>query len=153
MRAIFEKVTSAGTTYVFENDEDEGVIFDYWFASGVTCYVALQDGTIAGMYKLIPNQCCRRAHVANASFMVDPDKAGCGIGKALGRYCFNEARRAGFKAIQFNFVVSTITIAISLLKSLGMTIVGTIPDADRHEKLGYVDAHIMHRFLRRDEVF
>ena len=118
-----------------------------WFGAGVTSYVADVGGRIEGMYKLIPNQRDLGSHVANASFMVSPDARGNGIGAALGRHCLEEARRAGFKAMQFNFVVSTNTGAVELWKKLGFKIVGTLPGAFRHLTLGYVDAYVMYRVL------
>lgn len=144
---IFEAVVSKGDTYVFSPQATRQDAFDYWFGRGVTSYVAELDGRIAGMYKLIPNQRDLGSHVANASFMVSPDGRGKGIGAALGRHCLEEARKAGFKAMQFNFVVSTNTGAVELWKKLGFRIVGTLPGAFRHLALGFVDAYVMYRSL------
>ena len=99
------------------------------------------------MYKLIPNHVGLGSHVANASFMVDPAAQGKGAGRAMGEHCLDEARRAGYQAMQFNFVVSTNTAAVELWKKLGFEIVGTLPKAFRHATLGHVDAFVMHRFL------
>jgi len=90
--------------------------------------------------------------VANASFMVDPDHAGRGVGKAIGLHCLREARRAGFLAMQFNFVVSTNTRAIGLWQTLGFEIVGTVPNAFRHRERGLVGVYVMHRFLHDIEL-
>jgi ribosomal protein S18 acetylase RimI-like enzyme len=109
--------------------------------------VAEDEGRIVGMYKLITNQRDLGSHVANASFMVDPGYAGKGAGRAMGLHCLREARRAGFLAMQFNFVVSTNTAAVELWKKLGFEIVGTLPRVFRHRELGDVDAFVMHRFL------
>ncbi len=147
MWSIFQSVVSKGDTYVFSPQATRQDAFEYWFGAGVTSYVADVDGRIEGMYKLIPNQRDLGSHVANASFMVSPDARGNGIGAALGRHCLEEARRAGFKAMQFNFVVSTNTGAVELWKKLGFKIVGTLPGAFRHLTLGYVDAYVMYRVL------
>ena len=144
---IFQAVVARGDTYVFSSAATRNDAFAYWFGPGVSSYVAEEDGRIIGMYKLIPNQRDRGAHVANASFMVSPEVRGQGVGKALGRHCLSEARKAGFKAMQFNFVVSTNTGAVDLWKKLGFRIVGTLPGAFQHASLGYVDAYVMHRFL------
>jgi len=72
---------------------------------------------------------------------------GKGVGRALGEHCLDEARRQGYEAMQFNFVVSTNAAAVSLWKTLGFTIVGTLPQAFDHASLGKVDAYVMHRFL------
>ena len=148
---IFQAVVARGDTYVFSSAATRNDAFAYWFGPGVSSYVAEEDGRIIGMYKLIPNQRDRGAHVANASFMVSPEMRGQGVGKALGRHCLDEARKAGFKAMQFNFVVSTNTGAVDLWKRLGFRIVGTLPGAFQHVSLGYVDAYVMHRFLDSGE--
>ena len=79
--------------------------------------------------------------------MVDPSSAGQGVGRTMGLHCLREARRAGFEAMQFNFVVSTNTGAVELWKKLGFKVVGTLPKVFRHRELGHVDAYVMHRFL------
>jgi ribosomal protein S18 acetylase RimI-like enzyme len=99
------------------------------------------------MYKFAPNFRDRGSHVANAAFMVDPRCGGRGVGRAMGVHCLREAKRAGFRAMQFNIVVSANDAAVALWKKLGFSIVGTLPKVFRHEDLGYVDAFVMHRFL------
>ena len=100
-----------------------------------------------GTYILRPNQSGGGAHVANAAFMVAPDARGHGVGRRMGEHCLSEARRMGFLAMQFNFVVSTNTRAIDLWKQLGFKIVGTLPGAFRHPEKGYVDVYVMYRAL------
>lgn len=145
--SIFQAVVSKGDTYVFSPQATRQDAFEYWFGPGVTSFVAELDGRVAGMYKLIPNQRDLGSHVANASFMVSPDARGKGIGLALGWHCLEAARNVGFKAMQFNFVVSTNTGAVELWKKLGFKIVGTLPGAFRHLTLGFVDAYVMYRTL------
>ena len=148
---IFQSVVAKGDTYVFSPAATRQDAFDYWFGPGVTSFVAEDDdGRIAGMYKLIPNQRDLGAHVANASFMVNEAFRGQGIGESLGMHCLEEAKKAGFRAIQFNFVVSTNTGAVDLWKKLGFKVVGTLPEAFRHSTLGYVDAYVMYRFLNTE---
>lgn len=144
---IFRAVVATGTTYVFSPDTPREDAFDYWFGPGVASYVAEDEGRVVGMYKLVRNQRDLGSHVANASFMVDPEYEGRGVGRAMGVHCLRAARQAGFSAMQFNFVVSTNTAAIELWKKLGFAIVGTLPKVFRHRELGYVDAYVMHRFL------
>ena len=62
-------------------------------------------------------------------------------------YSFEEAHKLGYRAMQFNFVVSTNTRAVRLWKVLGFAIVGEVPDAFRHPVLGLVSAFIMYRKL------
>lgn len=144
---IFKEVISTGDTYVFDPETDIDTCFYYWFGEGVHSYVIEYEDNIAGMYKIIANQPDLGSHVANASFMVSPNNQGKGIGKTMGIHCLKEAKKLGFKAMQFNFVVSTNISAIRLWKNLGFSIVGKLPKAFNHSRLGYVDAYIMYRFL------
>jgi ribosomal protein S18 acetylase RimI-like enzyme len=79
--------------------------------------------------------------------MVAPTARGEGIGRAMSEHCLSEARRLGFRAMQFNFVVSTNESAIRLWQQLGFKIVGTLPGAFRHPEKGYVDVYVMFRSL------
>lgn len=147
MRPIFQAVVRAGDSYVFAEATSDEDAFAYWFAPGVTTFVAQDQGQILGMYKLVANQRDRGSHVANASFMVDPRSSGKGVGRAMGLHCLHEAKKAGYLAMQFNFVVSTNSAAVALWQKLGFAIVGTLPKAFRHESLGHVDAYVMYRDL------
>ena len=144
---IFQAIVARGDTYTFASDTTQQDAAAYFLGPGITCFVAEHEGEVAGVYKLIRNQPGRGSHVANASFMVDPAAQGKGIGRALGEHCLAEARRQGYEAMQFNFVVSTNTAGVELWKKLGFSIVGTLPNAFDHATLGKVDAYVMHRFL------
>jgi L-amino acid N-acyltransferase YncA len=147
MWRIFQAVVATGTSYSFapETRRENGLA--YFVGPGIASWIAEDEGRVVGMYKLIPNRPDLGSHVANASFMVDPTCAGRGVGQALGLHCLREARRAGFQAMQFNFVVSTNMAAVNLWKKLGFAIVGTLPKAFQHRELGLVDVYVMHRFL------
>lgn len=147
MWPIFQQVVFDEATYVFASDTTYEDAFAYWFGPGAVSYVAEDNGQIIGMYKMIPNQRDLGSHVANASFMVSPVQSGKGIGQSLGMHCLQEAKKAGYRAMQFNFVVSTNKAAVALWQKLGFSIVGTLPKAFCHKHLGYVDAYVMHRFL------
>jgi L-amino acid N-acyltransferase YncA len=145
---IFKAVIELGDTYVFDPDTKREDAFLYWFGAGIITYIAeADDNRIVGMYRLSSNQRDLGSHVANASFMVAPTCHGQGIGKAMGLHCLKEAKNLGYLALQFNFVVSTNQVAIALWKNLGFSIVGTLPKAFKHKKLGYIDAYVMYRFL------
>jgi L-amino acid N-acyltransferase YncA len=145
---IFQQVIAPGDTYVFDvanTHQDDA--WDYWFGSGVQTFVTEQDGQIAGMYKLVANQRDRGSHVANASFMVAPGYQRQGMGKAMGHHALKTAAQLGFRAMQFNLVVSTNQAAIALWQKLGFTIIGTLPNAFHHQTFGDVDAYVMYRSL------
>ena len=144
---IFQAVVAPGDTYSFDAATGEQEAVAYFIGPGITSFVAEDAGRVIGMYKLIPNRIGRGSHVANASFMVDPAAQGRGAGRALGEHCLDEARRQGYSAMQFNFVVSTNTAGVTLWKKLGFEIVGTLPQAFDHATLGKVDAYVMHRLL------
>lgn len=144
---IFKAVVEPGDTYSFDSNTTEREAVAYFVGPGITSFVAEDDGRVVGMYKLIPNRIGRGSHVSNASFMVDPTAHGKGIGRMLGEHCLAEAKRQGYDAMQFNFVVSTNTAGVTLWKKLGFEVVGTLPKAFDHAKLGRVDAYVMHRFL------
>jgi L-amino acid N-acyltransferase YncA len=145
---IFHFHVSAGETYPFASDTSRDTCHDYWLGPNARSFVAvLASGRVLGMYKLSPNQAGRGAHVANASYMVSPAAQGIGIGRLLGMHSLDEARRQGYLAMQFNYVISSNTAALTLWKKLGFAIVGTLPRAYHHRQLGYVDAHVMYRLL------
>jgi L-amino acid N-acyltransferase YncA len=145
--SIFQAVIAPGDTYAFDPAMSRRDALAYWFQSGIWTYVAERDGEIVGTYIIRANQPGLGSHVANAAFMVSPQARGIGVGRQMGEHCLGEARRLGFRAMQFNFVVSTNQTAIRLWESLGFKIVATLPGAFRHSIKGFVDVHIMFRKL------
>lgn len=143
---IVEAVTRAGETYTYPLDMTEAQARAMWTppTPGGTL-VAVEDGRVLGAAKIIPNQQGNGAHVANGSFMVAPEARGRGVARALGEAALVFARAAGFKAMQFNAVVETNTVAVALWEKLGFRIVGTVPDAFDHPTHGLVGLHIMYR--------
>jgi L-amino acid N-acyltransferase YncA len=144
---IFQAVILPGDTYVFDPRMSRQDALGYWFQPGSKAWVLEHAGAIVGTYQLKPNQPALGAHVANAAFMVAPQARGAGAGRRMGEHCLAEARSAGFRAMQFNFVVSTNHAAVKLWQQLGFDIVGTLPGAFRHATLGYVDAYVMFQQL------
>ena len=146
---ICHEVVAAGDTYALDPNISREDALAYWFAAGTHTYVAEQPAIgVAGTYILRPNQSGGGSHVANAGFMVSASARGQGLGRAMAEHCLSEARRLGFRAMQFNYVISTNTAAIRLWKDLGFEIVGTLASAFRHPDKGYVDVYVMYRSLR-----
>jgi ribosomal protein S18 acetylase RimI-like enzyme len=144
---IFEEVITAADTYAWPPHTTRDQALALWFpANGFTFVAEIGDDVVA-TYMLKPNQPGQGGHVANCGYMVARRASGQGVGEALCRHSLDEARRRGFEAMQFNFVVSTNERALRLWRKCGFTIVGTIPRAFRHPTEGLVDAHVMHRFL------
>ena len=145
---IFREVVAAGDTYALDPNISRKDALAYWFAPGTHTYVAEEPRIgIAGTYILRPNQSGGGAHVANAGFMVSAGARGRGIGRAMAEHCLSDARRRGFRAMQFNYVISTNTAAIRLWQDLGFEIVGTLASAFCHPAKGYVDVYVMYRSL------
>jgi len=144
---IFRQVVAPGDTYALDPNISREDALAYWFAPGTHTYIAEADGRISGTYILRPNQAGGGSHVANAGFMVSASARGEGIGRAMAEHCLSEARRLGFRAMQFNFVVSTNTSAIRLWQELGFEIVGTLPGAFQHPENGFVDVYVMYHSL------
>lgn len=152
MWTIFQTHVAAGETCTHGPATCREDCYEYWFGPDTSAFVALQclgpeHERVQGMYRLRPSQAGRGAHVASASYMVSAHAQGIGIGHLLGEHSIGEARRQGYLAMQFNYVVSTNSPAIHLWKRLGFSIVGTLPKAYRHRRLGYVDAYVMYRLL------
>jgi len=142
---IFREVVAARDTYAFDPGMSRHDAMEYWFQADTRTYVAESRGYIVGTYILRPNQSGGGSHVANAAFMVASDARGQGIGRAMAEHCLSEARLLGFRAMQFNFVVSTNDSAVRLWQKLGFKIVGTLPGAFHHPEKGYVDVYVMFR--------
>ena len=144
---IFHTVVAHGDTYVFEPDTRRQEALAYWFTPTTRTYVAESDSKVVGTYILRPNRPGLGSHIANAAFMVSPDARRAGNRLRHGSALPRRGAGLGYRAMQFNFVVSTNETAVRLWKRLGFRIVGTLPGAFRHLTKGYVDAFVMFRSL------
>ena len=147
---FFDLIVTAGETYAFPPDLTVESARPWWMEQppGRTV-VAVDDDdeTVLGSAKMGPNRPGRGAHVATASFMVDPAAQGRGVGRALGEHVVEWARAAGYRGIQFNAVVETNRAAVALWQALGFEILGTVPEAFDHARDGLVGLHVMYRPL------
>jgi L-amino acid N-acyltransferase YncA len=142
-------IVAAGETYTWDRDTDEAQARAMWMLPppGHTVVAVDADDRVLGTAKMNPNHKGPAAHIASASFMVDPACAGRGVGRALGEHALAWARAAGYRAMQFNAVVETNTRAVALWRDLGFEIVATLPEGFLHPTRGYVGLHIMYRRL------
>jgi ribosomal protein S18 acetylase RimI-like enzyme len=136
----------AGETYALPTDWTAAEALAYWGSPGHTVFVA-DDGAVVGTYYIRPNQRGGGAHVANCAFMTAASATGRGVAGAMCAHALGYAAAAGYKAMQFNFVVSTNVRAVALWQRFGFEIVGRLPGAFRHPTLGLVDAFVMFRAL------
>jgi L-amino acid N-acyltransferase YncA len=145
---IFDAVVKEGRTYAYPEDLSSDAAQDLWMLKPPSrVVVAVDDETIVGTATMGPNRPGRGAHIATASFMVDPATRSRGVGRALGEHMIGWAAGQGYRGVQFNAVVETNEVAVRLWQSLGFDIIGTVPGAFRHADAGYVGLHVMFRSL------
>ena len=144
---IIKAVIAGGDTYVFSPDASEDEMMAFWFTPDKHNYVAVLDGDVVATFWLRANQPGLGKHIGNAAYMVSPKAAGQGIGKKMALWSLDEARRLGFTAMQFNFVVKTNAVAVNLWKNIGFEVIGEIPEAFNHGREGLVNALIMYQKL------
>lgn len=137
----------AGETYALPRDMSRGDALAYWISPGHEVFVVEDDGVVVGTYYLRANQRGGGAHVANCGYMTAAEATGRGVARAMCAHSLAHAKARGFRAMQFNFVVSSNTRAIALWQSLGFAIVGRLPKAFAHPQHGDVDAVVMYRAL------
>ncbi|MGP2442244.1 GNAT family N-acetyltransferase [Streptomyces sp. JW3] len=144
---FWHRVVAAGETYAWDPETAEEDARRLWMNPAKRVYVVEDaSGTIVASAYLTPNYGGPAARVANAGFMVDPEHAGRGIGRALAEHVLAEAKARGYRAMVFNAVVET-NPAVRLWTSLGFTVLGTVPAAFEHPRHGLVGLHIMYRAL------
>jgi ribosomal protein S18 acetylase RimI-like enzyme len=144
---IIVPVIRDGTTYALDPDMSEADALAYWLDPGRETFVAEEGGTILGSYYIRPNQAGGGAHVCNCGYMTRPEARGRGIARRMCEHSLQHARSVGYRAMQFNFVVSTNERALKLWQSLGFDIIARLPLAFRHPTKGYVDAFAMYKAL------
>ena len=145
--SVIGPTIAAGETNAIDRNSTEAEGLAYWLGAGNEVFVAEDDGAILGTYYLRPNQAGGGSHVCNGGYITSAEARGRGIARAMCEHSLNHARARGYRAIQFNFVVSTNERAVKLWQSLGFDIVGRLPGAFDHPVQGYVDALVMFRTL------
>jgi ribosomal protein S18 acetylase RimI-like enzyme len=144
---ILEPVFRGGETYPIPRDVSRADALAYWRTPGHSVFIAEQDGVIAGTYYLRANNKGGGAHVANCGYMTAQGSTGRGVARAMCMHSLAIARERGFRAMQFNFVISTNERAVRLWQACGFEIVGRLPAAFAHPARGMVDAYVMYRTL------
>lgn len=145
--SILLPIVRQGTTYTLDPNMSEADALGYWMAPDKETFVAEEDGEIVGTYFMRPNQAGGGQHVCNCGYMTRMQVMGRGIARRMCEHSLERARSAGYRAMQFNFVVSTNERAVRLWQSLGFQIVGRLPAAFKHPSAGYVDAFVMYQHL------
>lgn len=144
---VLEPMLRAGETYCLPRDMSRADALAYWSMPGKETFVAETGGVVQGCYALIANKPGGGSHVANAGYVVHADAAGRGLAGAMCAHSIARAGARGFRAMQFNSVVSINRVAVALWEKHGFATVGRVPDAFAHPIHGDVDLLIMHRRL------
>ena len=145
--ALLEHVVRAGETYTLPCDMTREQALAFWLSPDHEAFLAQSGDAIVGTYMLRPNQKGGGAHVANCGYITAPHSQGLGVARTMCAHSLDRARTRGFRAMQFNFVVATNERAVRLWQSFGFEIVGRLPAAFEHPRLGFVDALVMYRSL------
>jgi ribosomal protein S18 acetylase RimI-like enzyme len=145
--SILEPVIRAGDTYTLDRDMSRESALAYWFSAHHEVFVGEDAAQIVGTYFLRPNQQGGGSHVANCGYITAPSATGRGVARAMCAHSLERAKAHGFRAMQFNFVVSTNERAVRLWQSFGFEIVGRLPQAFLHPVAGYTGAYVMYRLL------
>jgi GNAT superfamily N-acetyltransferase len=145
--AILEPVLRAGETYTLPRDIGREAALAYWYRDGHDVFLAEDGGQALGTYYLRANQAGGGRHVANCGYVTAPAAQGRGVARAMLEHSLSHARTRGFRAMQFNFVVSANERAVKTWLAYGFEIVGRLPAAFEHPRLGFVDALVMYKHL------
>ncbi|KXV37064.1 GNAT family N-acetyltransferase [Gluconobacter albidus] len=142
---LLSPVLRKGETYALPRHWGRRQALAYWMNVEHRVYVAqTRDHEIVGTFYLQSNQKGGGSHISNAGFVA---RSGFGAGRLMAEEALAEAAKLGFRAMQFNFVVSSNLRAVALWKSLGFRVIGTLPGAFDHPSKGYVDALVMWKDL------
>jgi L-amino acid N-acyltransferase YncA len=140
-------VIREAATYTLDPNMPAADALAYWTSADKETFVAEEAGAIVGTYFIRPNQAGGGQHVCNCGYMTRAAAVGRGVARSMCQHSLTHARQRGYRAMQFNFVVSTNERAVRLWQSLGFEIVGRLPAAFRHPVHGYVDALVMYQLL------
>jgi len=144
---IIKEVISKGDVFTFHPNTSKETMLNYWCGQDKHTYVAIDNDMVAGSFIIKDNQPGLGSHIANAAYIVSEKVSGQGVGKSMGAFSLEEAKRLGYLAMQFNIVVKSNSRAVRLWQNLGFDIIGEIPDAFNHQENGLTNAFIMYRKL------
>jgi len=145
--SIMQPIVRGGETYALPRGMGQADALAYWLAPDGETFVAEEGGEVLGTYTLRPNRAGGGDHVCNCGYMTAAHAAGRGVARQMCAHSLDHARTRGYRAMQFNFVVSTNVRAIRLWEGMGFATLARIPEAFRHPTRGFVDALLMHRML------
>jgi len=145
--AIILPTIKEGATYTLDPMMSEADALAYWMGSDKENFVAEDMGEIVGTYYIRPNQAGGGRHVCNCGYMTSAVALRRGVARRMCEHSLEYARLRGYRAMQFNFVVSTNEGAIRLWQRMGFDIVGRLPSAFLLPTGNEVDALVMFQTL------
>lgn len=145
--SILEPMIRVGETYTLDRNLSQADAIAYWMGAGKDVFVTEEAGAVLGTYYIRPNQAGGGRHVCNCGYVTAADATGRGVARLMCEHSMGIARAHGYRAMQFNFVVCTNQHAISLWRTMGFEVVGTLPGAFKHPTHGYVDVFVMYQVL------
>ena len=116
LERFLRRVPEGDRTF-FKEDVDDPAVVDAWVRPGTARVLAVEDGAVLGYLALVPLHGWS-SHVGEVRVIVDPDRRGRGVGRAL-------ARRAVLEAIELQLtkvvveVISDQEPTILMFRSLG----------------------------------
>lgn len=145
---IIEPVFRAGETYPYPIDIAEPEARHAWLDAPEATFIAVDESAgVLGTYYIKPNQPGLGSHVCNCGYVVAAEARGRGVASLMCVHSQQQAVVMGFRAMQYNLVVSTNEQAVRLWKRYGFDVVGRLPGAFDHARFGFVDALVMYKQL------
>ena len=150
---ILRTVFREGESYPVSPDITQQKAMAYWTEPGKQSYVAVNAAEeMLGSYYIKPNQPSLGAHVCNCGYLVAEQARGQGVASRLCEHSQQVAVEMGYRAMQYNLVVTTNEPAVRLWKKMGFQVVGVLPEAFNSKSRGYVDALVMYKQLVDDSL-
>ncbi|MBQ8825077.1 MAG: GNAT family N-acetyltransferase [Ruminococcus sp.] len=131
MIQIWNEVVEEGIAFPQEEFLNEKTGSEFFASQTYSAVAVDENNEVCGLYILHPNNIGRCGHICNASYAVSSELRGKHIGEKLILDCLNQAKKHGFKILQFNAVVESNIHARHLYKRLGFMQLGTIPNGFR----------------------
>ena len=144
---MLQHAIQGGDVYYFYPNSNREEMMPFWLSPEKRAYVVTNNDQVVGTFWIRDNAPGLGSHIANAGYLSHPNERGQGIGRLMGEYSIKEAKRLGYQAMQFNFVVKSNEGAVRLWKKIGFEVIGEIPNAFQHQELGLTNAYIMYRTL------
>ena len=131
MIGIWNEVVEEGVAFPQVDPLDIESGAQFFSSQSYTGVAEDEDGSVAGLYILHPNNIGRCGHICNASYAVASKRRGRHIGELLVKDCLAVGKRLGFRILQFNAVVESNVHARHLYERLGFIQLGVIPGGFR----------------------